>query len=287
MGLSMASRSVVRITRSSTWREGSHPRRPAGSSQGGKFAPRGVSSVVLVRGAGHARWAERTAKHIEVVYQFRGRTTSATFGQKLFGRPLSKSDYVALTGALPGSKIKLEMQGSRMHLYVEHPLYRAHRVVFRDHNGILAMKNEWFGLEDHAQRGRGLGARIFARQVDGVAKFAIQRIQTQAVRQDDNVFADHRDSINGYYTWARLGYNATLRLPDKRKLLDSGSPALAALGAQNTVTLHELFDMPGGREHWYEHGGTIDMRFDPTPNSPHRQRLDEYLYKKGIRPYAA
>jgi hypothetical protein len=178
------------------------------------------------------------------------------------------------------------MEGSRMHLYVEHPQYRAHRVVFRDHNGIQTMKNEAIALMDDSQRGRGIGTRIFARQVDGLAKLGIQRIKTEAVRSDDNVFADHRDSMNGYYTWARLGYKATLRSRDKRKLLNSRNPALAALGAHNTVTLHELFDMPGGREHWREHGDTIDMRFDPTPGSPHRQRLDKYLYDKDIEPYA-
>jgi hypothetical protein len=242
-----------------------------------------VSSAVLVRGAGHAGWAERTAKHVDVVYQFRGRNTSTNFGQKLFGRPLSKSDYVALTGALPGSKIELQMEGSRMHLYVEHPLYRAHRVVFRDRNGILTMKNEAFALKDHAQRGRGIGTRVFARQVDGVAKLGIKSIKTYAIREDAS---NPSDSFNGYYTWARLGYNATLRLRDKHKLLDSHNSALAALGAHNTVTLHELFHMSGGREHWRKHGDTIDMRFDPTPGSPHRQRLDKYLHDRNIDEYA-
>jgi hypothetical protein len=64
---------------------------------------------------------------------------------------------VALTGALPSSKITIEMERSRMHLYVEHRHYQAHRAVFHDQNGILMMKNEWFGLEDLVQRGRGIG----------------------------------------------------------------------------------------------------------------------------------
>jgi hypothetical protein len=50
--------------------------------------------------------------------------------------------------------------------------------------------------------------------------------------------------------------------------------------------LLDLFSRPGGPEWWKEYGSDIIVTFDPSPGSPNRQALDDYLAVKGIDPFA-
>ena len=74
--------------------------------------------------------------------------------------------------------------------------------------------------------------------------------------------------MNGYYTWPRLGFNASLGRASQRY----GAP-----------DLHTLFRQPGGAEKWKREGAAMVMEFNPRRRSPHRQVLDAYLQEKGIR----
>ncbi len=242
-------------------------------------------------GGTHAGWAERAAKDVEVRRLNRpDLALPANFGQALFGHPLTSAHFVQLTGAHPGSYIEAEMQGNQMHIHVSHPQYKLHRIIERERDtGNLILHNESFFTQYRKQKGKGWGARVFARQVDGAQEMGIKKIHTYAIRGDDNVPA------NGYYTWARLGYNTTLKSSMKRDLLaEPEDSPLHALGRHakidnyefRSVTMHEVFDTPGGAEWWKERGGSIDMQFDPTPGSPSHTRLHKYLAVKGINPYA-
>jgi hypothetical protein len=60
---------------------------------------------------------------------------------------------------------------------------------------------------------------------------------------------------------------------------------LHQLSRRRSLTLHQLFDTPGGADFWRKHGEQFEGTFDPRPDSPHALRLEQNLYLKGIDPY--
>ncbi len=271
------SRSVVRVTKS--WNTDAHPRYPAGDERGGQFAPKDAGDAA----SGHsADWAERTARHVTVVHN--GSTaTIHRLERQAFGRELSPIDYIHLTGALKDSHIEVEpLPGGHLGVSVAHRNYEMTVILRR--SGTLSI--DWLGLTDYGQRGGGIGTRLLARQVEGAHRMGITRMSLLA-GGDAHEIRRYPDSMNGYYTWPRLGYNA--RVPGHiAKLLQhapSGSP-LHRLGQRASITLHQLFDTPGGADFWRQHGEHFEGTFDPRPNSPHSLRLEKVLYEKGLDPYA-
>ena len=78
-----------------------------------------------------------------------------------------------------------------------------------------------------------------------------------------------------------MGYDARVH-GDVAELLQhapSSSP-LHRLGQATSITLHQLFDTPGGAEFWRAHGKGFHGEFDPTLDLPHRRRLNRVCYEK-------
>ena len=80
------------------------------------------------------------------------------------------------------------------------------------------------------------------------------------------------NKMNGFYTWARLGYDATLDAPFRRRL----PPELA--GAK---TVQDLMATNEGAGYWKRKGYMVSMRFDTTPGSRSIHALNRYLASKG------
>lgn len=121
--------------------------------------------------------------------------------------------------------------------------------------------NDLFFLpEEH--RGGGLGTRIFASEVEAAARAGFDHIETTAGRSE---------SMNGYYTWPRLGYDAEI---DSYDLPDSLSSA---------QYVSDLMRTQEGRDWWRENGYQTEMRFDLSNGSLSRAVLDAYLKEKGLR----
>jgi hypothetical protein len=273
-GATMSTRSVVRVTRSTTWSEASHPRYPAGDDRGGQFAPKVAGQA--------AAWAERAAATTTL---HRSEKIHA-LEEQLFGRSLTAADYISLTGALAGGQIRVSTQGPRLHIRVNHPQFRSHRIIQRAKDGTLVMHNEDFALKKNVARGTGIGARVLARQVDGVYRMGITKITTVA-GGDAAESHSFPEALNGWYTWARLGYNAAVPSSIARLLhREPATSPLRRLAERPSITLHDLFDAPGGADFWWENGNGFDGEFDPRPDSPHYARLWKRLYVKGIDPYA-
>ena len=95
------------------------------------------------------------------------------------------------------------------------------------------------------------GARALLTQIKAAPQLGIQRIELYG--EGDAKSA----SRNGYYTWARCGFDAPLRLDEQRRRL----PELR--GAR---TLNELFGR-GGITWWRTFGNSRPMVFDLAPNS--------------------
>jgi hypothetical protein len=149
-------------------------------------------------------------------------------------------------------------------LLVSHPWLaeEMERRLYRAVDGVLVCRNERFVLQPWARR-RGIGAAVFARQVEGLRRLGVGRIEAEIAGRPGSPY-------DGYYRWALMGYDAPLTAEERGRL-----PPLLA-GAR---TLHELVTAGGGagRRWWRQHGSGREAVFDLSPGSPHSAILQAYL----------
>ena len=187
--------------------------------------------------------------------------------QGRFGRALSDREVAALVGAQPGDRVIAELEDGALSLSLSHEGrrggldYRAKRLVLRDGHGGLIMHNEYFYVEPN---GSGVGTRIFATQAHAAYALGIRQIETVAARGP---------TLNGYYTWPRVGYNADIPPALARRLPE---------GLAGATTVQDLMRTPQGRVWWKVNGIGMPMTFDPTPGSASMRMLDTYMQERGL-----
>jgi SPP1 gp7 family putative phage head morphogenesis protein len=189
----------------------------------------------------------------------------------IFGREVTDSEVLSWVGVtqadLDEAKgISLVVHGGEVNVTVSTPKFKATRLYKRSAvSGQLLAEHESLEV---LQPGQGLGAQIFARQVDALRASGFGRIDTLAAGH----YGD--DTYNGYWTWARFGFSG--RLP--QRLSSKLPPELAS-----AQTVSDLMMTPDGREWWRLHGQSLDMSFDLDPSSRSSEHLEIYLASKGIR----
>lgn len=129
---------------------------------------------------------------------------------------------------------------------------RQDRTLSRTPEGKVDLHNDLF--LGWPPRG-GLGSKVFARQVAEARRLGVDQITTTAARRE-GVF-------NGYYTWARFGYDGPV------------PPDLAA--EFGVTTMQELMSTEQGRAAWKARGRTWDATFDLRDGSASLTALERYL----------
>lgn len=180
---------------------------------------------------------------------------------------MSVEDIGKLTGAQGGSKVTIAAgamkEGNVIFIDVAHPAIKdCSRKISISPDGQVVCMNSIFVLKK-AHRGSGFGLNQFADQVRACAENGVHQIETYAAR--GGVY-------NGYYTWARLGYDAPLKDYFKRELPEQFK------GAE---TIQDLMATPEGRAFWKKKGYDEKMTFDLAPGSRSMQVLDAYLAERG------
>lgn len=143
------------------------------------------------------------------------------------------------------------------------------RTVTPEDDGTLTIENMSFFLKPSAQ-GSGFGTKTFSEQVRQGFLQGVGTIETKAGKGGSG-----SDKMNGYYTWARLGYDAPLEDSFKKRL-----PA----AFRKAETVQDLMEMPGGSDYWKARGHEAHMAFDLTPGSRSLDVLSRYLQSKGQPP---
>lgn len=199
-------------------------------------------------------------------------------------------------------------------LSVSHPMIDdMSRTIELRGDGDLVMHNNAF-FAKKAFRGGGFGLRVFAGEVQACQAAGIDRIETTAGRGG---------VMNGYYTWPRMGYNATLEDDWVEKLSNGNSRARmraamvreaikrgmqpeeakqqAKSGAFNKEIARRVKTVQDakprtvldvmalgveGMSVWSGCGYMADMSFDLTPGSRSMQTLNAYLQARGLQPIA-
>lgn len=190
---------------------------------------------------------------------------------QLFGRRLSPSDWADAVGAVARSHVRVTAAPTASHIgsdgigvLVAHPLFAEdmERLVYRAADGAVVCRNERFVLQPWARR-RGIGATVFARQVEELRRLGVDRIEAEIAGQAGSPY-------NGYYRWALMGFDAPLTPIEQARL----PPDLA--GAR---TLHELLTAPSGNgvAWWKRHGSGRESTFDLAAGSLHSAILEAYI----------
>ncbi len=213
---------------------------------------------------------------------------------KVFEKKMTEENLASIVGATDFAKIDIGyvtgedigvMQHVSATIYVTgktiNPVtgesefaYRAYREIYQDDKGNLHISNESFFVEDEYQ-GKGIGLEVFGRQVENAREFGIDHI---------NVLAGKSREMNGYYTWARFGYDANLDDMDNLSV-DNLVDIEARFG--DVKTLQELMQKPGGSSYWKEFGVEFRGTFDLDPESVSSRVFDKYVEKRMKRERAA
>lgn len=220
--------------------------------------------------------------------------------QNMFGRQLTRDELGGLVGAPEGSYIEIFTTSSEdnlsfalrgpawdpMQRTLGEPEFDALRYLERDQaTGDLVMHNASFLVRADMQGG-GLGARIFADEVDTLSKLDVKYIETHAVGAGPNTGlmpSSFTQGANGYYTWPRFGYNGPLpqeaRNFIERAILNGEIPAEWG----NFTTIRQVMEASGGPEWWKANGVPLHLRFDLSDGSYSRRTLENYLKQRGLQ----
>jgi SPP1 gp7 family putative phage head morphogenesis protein len=129
-----------------------------------------------------------------------------------------------------------------------------------------------FIVSPHIGTNMGTGTMLFTNQVRQFSKDYKTLL----------VLAEKSTGTNGYYTWARLGYEfeKTKSVEYLRKLNDLIA-VKHPINVKAVKSLQELMTTPAGREFWKTEGFEFTGTFDLTENSLSRKLLNRYIQERG------
>jgi GNAT superfamily N-acetyltransferase len=190
----------------------------------------------------------------------------------ILGHPVDRSVIARLAGAIPGSEVISHQLGDALVMTCASlidardafPAWETGVTLnpgppSRIHIGLVRVSLD--------ARGQGQGTQILSTLISEAVKQGIHHVTLTADGRGDGTLDKQR--ISGYYTWARLGFD--------------GPVAFSEGPFQHVSSLHELLDLPGGREYWYRHGAKYQGIFDLREGSRSRAILREYAKVKGIQ----
>jgi GNAT superfamily N-acetyltransferase len=271
------------------WEEGKHPRdkgrfaSKAGSGAAGKDAPEAKKDAPPATPADKPARAKAPASKAKVAIAG-GADAKKTerLATKLLGKG-ALDKIPSVVGAPDDATVKVYPDKGGYHLWVEvdHPAFNQTMKRRISHDGKQAyIKNDLIDIKKSA-RGSGLGAEIFARQVEWAREHGIGYIECHAAKND----ASGSPYFNGYYTWPRLGYDAYLDQEGDYEHPGDEAKAKEAMAKFGAETVQEVMATPEGRAWWKANGyGLTTAKFKLEPGSRssavHDAYLDELAAKK-------
>lgn len=179
---------------------------------------------------------------------------------ELLKRKVDASDLAALSG-LRDADVKLSLApkgGIKINAEADLPGggdVSAQRMVRPGDDGPW-LENQIIKVSKEAQ-GQGHGTSFFLQQVEVARRLGLREIQAYAARGEE---------YNGYYTWARLGYDGPL--PEDLQTLTGLRTVLEMMRTK------EMQDL------WRKEGEGFEATFDLRPGSESLKRLAQYVKDK-------
>jgi SAP domain len=235
-------------------------------------------------------------------------TTGSTFKKsglvskelkKALGRDLTDQELHDLTNAIPGSQVEIYKPNSKFYKTEEGKVDfflksrlpdargKSDRVLTIDtKNKLITINNQNFNFKKDMTKDDLTGADLFYKQVDTVSKLSKELGFKTDIKTFAAGYATDPKYV-GYKVWPKLGYDGPLNDNNLTKLKKTDPSLhkkyLEKVGGNSTneqKTLQKLLEIPGGTEYWEKHGRELFLTFDPTPGSPHRKQLENYLINR-------
>jgi SPP1 gp7 family putative phage head morphogenesis protein len=193
---------------------------------------------------------------------------------------LGSADQVArAVGAQPGFRVKVHPtpEGDGVFVSMTDPAtgLKAYRTLSREGAGVWVCTNDSMVIPPEHQ-GKGLGSTVFRAQVAALRQQGFARIETVAER---NAAAHSDMKANGYYTWARMGYDAPIPKGVLPHLAAHPDPVV-----RTATRVSDLMTTEAGRLAWFKHGDSLHMVFDLADGSRSMQVHTAYLEERAKRP---
>ena len=187
--------------------------------------------------------------------------------RQFFGRDLSHVELANLVGALDESALFVEGRGDRVLVQIKHRKLKTHDVIIA-HTAAGKVFVRIDELEFAAfHRGQREGVKMLLRQITQARKLGVAYLEAEA---DGNAKTFARR--NGFYVWARFGFDAplaqtkTAALPQRLKFIEG----------REARTLNDLM-LRDGQSWWRANGAECLTFFDLRDNSNSLRVLEKYL----------
>lgn len=170
----------------------------------------------------------------------------------LFGRVMSVDDFARMVGARPGEEVTISGAGGRAGR-VELRYRGAERdtrlSISRGSgaNGRLTAHVEWAGTNKGSRT--AASGRELLRSMQTMHQYGIERVTAIAGGS-----AQFPGGMNGYYTWARMGFTGAIPGGVRRA-------AQRRFGA-GVTRVEQVMREPGGPQWWKTHGEQFNATFD-------------------------
>jgi GNAT superfamily N-acetyltransferase len=199
--------------------------------------------------------------------------------QRILGHSVTAGQLAALTGAPKGSKTKVVPWESGVAIVTEHPNIEDQAVAILKDNGSLHYEQLFL---NRAARGKGVGVKMMADAVRAAYGLGIKKVDLDAVGGGPKSKVGNR-SQNGYYTWARLGFDGNIDpyTKEANKYRPEAKPAWPE-PYRSVERVSDLMKMPGGAKFWKEWGDETHMTIDTDPNSAGRKVMEAYVKARGL-----
>ncbi|QZA80845.1 hypothetical protein [Deefgea piscis] len=187
----------------------------------------------------------------------------------LSGRQINAELAAKLTGAPDGSTIEMWLEDDiSAHFKIRNALFEApaEREIQAYDGGYILVLNNYLRIKPEYQS-QGIGVRMFAHEVSTAKELGVTQIMLWAAGNSKDT------TYNGYYTWARFGFDAELTDADKADL-----PSELA----HNQTIQDLMQTAFGREWWKKNGTGRTMFFDVQEEANWRLLMN-YLNDKGVK----
>jgi GNAT superfamily N-acetyltransferase len=195
--------------------------------------------------------------------------------KQVFGRKVSTQEIASAVGAPDDSHVNIAPSGDGgLRVQVSGTGYRADRTITTDRQGKVVIDNHQFYVEAEHQ-GKGIGARVFGRQVEQASRLGVDRIVTYGAGMKGS---DH----NGYSTWAKFGYDGELGVNISSYIKSGKAPSLPA-EIKNPKRISDFMTTKEGRQWWTDNGQGQEMEFSLKEGSYSRRQWDAYRREKAAK----
>lgn len=195
----------------------------------------------------------------------------------IFERDVDPRELAELVGAQDGARVRVvnnDFEPGFVNIEVDHPDYLQTRTIMRDADGDLVIYNESFNVATEL-KGQGIGTKVLAEQIEKAREMGFAYMETLAGGSAGMAALGSEYSQNGYYTWARLGYQVALS--------EDMQFAIREAGFKKCNTTADLMIQEGGPQWWKENGEGNDAYFSLDPNSISSQLFEAYLKHAGLK----